>query len=101
MKRKDSIRRFSKKPKKFDRLERDEATEYFLHRFSSRDVTISKSGPFIRVGVGGVDGPEFVVTSEPDGWLVWREEKDFQKILASPARSYEQAAIAIEKDMGW
>lgn len=91
----------SRKPKSFDWEELGEALDYFVMRFSSRDVTISKLGKFITIGVGGGPWPEFVVTPEPGGWTVWRDEGDFQKLLASPARSYEQAAIAIEKDLGW
>ena len=100
-----------KKTKKFDLLETKEAMEYFSHRFSSKDVTISRSGPFIRVGVGDVHGPEFVITKEPGGWLVWKYQGAppvtrartvlGHRIVVKAARSYERAAIAIEKDMGW
>ena len=83
-------------------LELNEATKYFLLRFSGEDVTISRSGKVIRVS-GGFSGPVFEVTrhDEPGlrGWMVVRTAAlpGKPEVVEKAARSYEQAAIIMER----
>lgn len=98
MKRKDSIRRFSKKPKKFDWLEFDEAVEYFVRRFKGEDVTISTAGVLIRV-MPGVGKIEYSVLRDKKGWTVWGLTSEGDEPLGT-FLSYEQAAVFLERNSG-
>jgi hypothetical protein len=101
MKKRDSIRRFSSKKIAGFHMELTEAAEYFVNRFEGEDVTISMSGRVIRVS-GGFSGPKFEVTRHDGGWMVIRRgRRDKPEVVVRAARSYERAAIAIEKGMGW
>lgn len=89
--------------KGFDWEEFDEAVEYFVRRFSGEDVTISPCGFAFRVipGPGDWKVPQYMVLKDK-GWQVWEleanagAESEGDKVLRT-CRSYEQAAIFLEK----